>query len=115
MWFLPAKYVNKSNKIDDYYGSKIALYFAWCSFYANWLILPALLGRQSSVNASMARHITLSPGAYVFVDHLLLGKASHLAIIFAVFLSLWSTCFIEFWKRRNAGISFESFFFRFRF
>ena len=33
-----------SNKINDYYGSKIALYFGWCSFYTNWLLVPSFLG-----------------------------------------------------------------------
>jgi hypothetical protein len=77
----------KSHHINDYYGSKIALYFAWCTFYLNWLVLPAFFG------------------VYLFFQSWYYGDISHTGTFFSIFLSLWSTCFIEFWKRRNSELA----------
>ena len=30
--------------IKEYYGTKVALYFAWLGYYTSWLVLPAIMG-----------------------------------------------------------------------
>ena len=32
------------NVIKDYYGEKMAFYFAWLIHYTGWLIIPSLFG-----------------------------------------------------------------------
>jgi anoctamin-8 len=32
------------DKINNYFGIKLALYFAWLGFYTKALIIPAILG-----------------------------------------------------------------------
>jgi hypothetical protein len=42
---LPTLQMNlKLKEIRDYFGEKVAVYFAWMQFYTNALILPSLLG-----------------------------------------------------------------------
>lgn len=77
----------KCHPINDYYGSKIALYFAWCTFYLKWLVVPAFFG------------------VYLFFQNWYYGEISHTGTFFSIFLSIWSTCFIEFWKRRNSELA----------
>ncbi len=38
------KFVIIIDKICDYFGIKIAIYFAWLGFYTRALLIPALLG-----------------------------------------------------------------------
>ena len=34
----------RSQAVRDYFGEKVALYFAWLGFYTYWLLFPAILG-----------------------------------------------------------------------
>jgi hypothetical protein len=79
----------KRYKINEYYGSKIAMYFGWCTFYANWLLFPSAIG------------------IHYFFEKYFTGKVSHTGTFFAVLLSIWSTCFIEFWKRRSSELTLD--------
>ena len=38
------KFLIKIDKICDYFGIKIAIYFSWLGFYTRALLIPALLG-----------------------------------------------------------------------
>jgi len=77
-------------RIRDYFGAKIALYFAWLQFYTYALIpiailgVPAFLIKNAEVPGDM-KGITL--------------------VIFGGIVSVWSTTFTEFWKRRNAFLN----------
>eukprot|EP00937_MAST-01D_sp_MAST-1D-sp2_P004704 g4704.t1 len=80
--------------IDDirrYLGEKIALYFAWLGHYTTWLMLAAV------------------PGVATYVYGRVTGEHSdnHMVAPYAVLVMLWSTLYIEGWKRRNARISMQ--------
>ena len=75
-----------SPSIRSYFGEKIALYFAFLGSYTHYLLGPAAVGVAAAVD------VYFVTGA---VD-------SVTAPAFALFMSVWSTLFLEAWKRRNA-------------
>ncbi|XP_006893399.1 PREDICTED: anoctamin-9 [Elephantulus edwardii] len=117
--------------IDDirsYFGEKVALYFAWLGWYTLMLIPAALMGlavflsgfalfnaSQISKEICEANHILMCPRG----DHLLryqrlsdtctFAKLTHLfdneaTVLFAIFMALWATVFLEFWKRKRSEV-----------
>lgn len=74
--------------IKDYFGEKVALYFAWLGHYTTWLIFAALAGIVSTADS-------LAEGYAADVKSL---------AFFGLFMCLWSTFFLEFWKRQNATL-----------
>ncbi|KDO33291.1 hypothetical protein SPRG_02100 [Saprolegnia parasitica CBS 223.65] len=76
--------------IKDYYGEKVGLYFVWLGHYTTWLIAPSIVG------AVMLADIIMEGT----VDARLLG-------VFGLFMALWGTFYLEYWKRRNAVIRLE--------
>lgn len=118
--------------IRIYYGEKIGLYFAWLGYYTYMLIPASAVGLivfiyglatiQTNVIAEescdWSNNFTMCPlcdkrcpywnYAAVCTD----VKASNmfdnaLTVAFSVFMSLWGTFFLEFWKREQAGIQFQ--------
>ena len=76
--------LGRLGKINDYYGSQIALYFAWCAYYTNWLVAPSIFG------------------VIVYIDKIFYNSKLHLGFFFSIFVSIWSTCFLAFWRRQNS-------------
>ena len=75
-------------RIRNYFGEKIATYFAWLEFYTRALIVPAIFG--------------LVVQCLNFAE----GKTpSVLLIIYGATISVWSTVFCEFWNRRNSFLN----------
>lgn len=72
-----------SDQLNYYFGEKIAMYFAFLSFYISYLIPPAILGFLSN-----------------FLDPYFEGF--ELVPLFCVFNLIWSTILIESWKRTCA-------------
>jgi hypothetical protein len=82
------------NDIRDYFGAKIALYFCWLGHYTTWLWCPAMLG------------------LYVFAQAILYSRAagyprdsfdSLWAVPFSLFIAIWSTVYLEYWKRTQCS------------
>eukprot|EP00937_MAST-01D_sp_MAST-1D-sp2_P007502 g7502.t1 len=76
--------------IRNYFGEKIALYFAWMEHYTKWLIFPAVAG-------VLFFGLTRVAGEG-FVKYVLL-------IGFGCVVTVWATAMTETWKRRNATIN----------
>eukprot|EP00741_Cyanophora_paradoxa_P020930 tig00021319_g20206.t1 len=75
-------------EIRDYFGEKVAFYFAWLHFYTVWLVLPTVLGSiLSAVSATSTPSMKWS-------------------FFYCSFLMIWGTIFTEGWKRRQAELAF---------
>lgn len=77
--------------VRDYFGDHVALYFAWLGLYTRWLRFPAVIG------------------AFVMLGNFAEGgiDKNPLTMGYSIFLSLWSTLFIEAWHNREAQYKFQ--------
>ncbi|XP_063802438.1 anoctamin-5 isoform X3 [Pseudophryne corroboree] len=120
--------------IRKYYGEKIGIYFAWLGFYTEMLFYAAvvgflcfLYGLVTMDNSNSSKEIcdkdiggqiimcplcdqrcefwrlnsTCEPSQY---SHLFDNVAT---LFFAIFMGIWVTLFLEFWKRRQARLEYE--------
>ncbi|KAM9096706.1 anoctamin-8 isoform 4-T4 [Sarcophilus harrisii] len=78
------------DEICDYFGVKIAMYFAWLGFYTSAMVYPAVFGSV----------------LYTFTEA---DQTSRdiCCVIFAIFNVIWSTLFLEEWKRRGAEFAYK--------
>uniref|UniRef100_A0A8C4ZM08 Anoctamin n=1 Tax=Gadus morhua TaxID=8049 RepID=A0A8C4ZM08_GADMO len=76
--------------IRDYFGEKVALYFAWLGFYTGWLVPAAVMGTVVFLFGFWLVTTDLPAG-------LLFDNGG--TVFFSVFMALWSVTFLEFWKR----------------
>eukprot|EP00013_Stygamoeba_regulata_P012275 CAMPEP_0177680186 /NCGR_PEP_ID=MMETSP0447-20121125/30030_1 /TAXON_ID=0 /ORGANISM="Stygamoeba regulata, Strain BSH-02190019" /LENGTH=651 /DNA_ID=CAMNT_0019189483 /DNA_START=72 /DNA_END=2027 /DNA_ORIENTATION=- len=85
-----------------YLGDSVAWYFAWLSFYTQWLIVPSVF----AVALSLLLIVTSSASGG---DGILKTMSSSPTVnfLYAVFLCIWSTLFIEFWKRRTSVLAWH--------
>lgn len=78
------------SNIKEYYGSKIAMYFGWLAFYTKILAVPSIAG------------------VVLFAHQVYLRDVDSIWVpFFCVLIALWSTYFLEFWKRRGNELSFH--------
>lgn len=114
--------------IKDYFGVKFALYFTWLGFYTHMLIPASLVGllciiyaaftlkSNSLCNDICTKNITMCPlcdkycNFWNLSDTCTYSKIAHFidnpaTILFAVFMSIWSTIYLELWKRYSAEIT----------
>uniref|UniRef100_A0A8C8LRB0 Anoctamin n=1 Tax=Oncorhynchus tshawytscha TaxID=74940 RepID=A0A8C8LRB0_ONCTS len=76
--------------IRDYFGVKIAMYFAWLGFYTTSMLYPAVIGFVLWVlteSDQTSRDIC--------------------CVVFALFNVVWATLFLERWKRRGAELAYK--------
>ncbi|XP_062087636.1 anoctamin-like protein At1g73020 isoform X2 [Humulus lupulus] len=73
------------DEIYSYYGTKIAVYFAFLGMYTRWLLFPAFFG------------LTLQMIDFGSLQLLVLP-------IFFICIILWAIMFSQFWKRKNAAL-----------
>uniref|UniRef100_A0A8D0GX18 Anoctamin n=1 Tax=Sphenodon punctatus TaxID=8508 RepID=A0A8D0GX18_SPHPU len=123
---------NKYQPLDhirQYFGEKIALYFAWLGFYTGWLLPAAVMGTLvfivgifMTLSDIPTQEICASEGLYQMCplckecpywqlsSICSMFKAGRLfdhggTVFFSIFMSLWAVTFLEYWKRTNATLS----------
>ncbi|CAG5129014.1 unnamed protein product, partial [Candidula unifasciata] len=118
--------------IRQYFGEKIALYFAWLGFYTTMLVPATVVGLvvfiyglaimytnvASKELCDPYNNITMCPLCdarcpyWKLSDACSHARASRIfdngaTVFFAIFMSLWGTLFLEFWKRKQATIQYK--------
>ncbi|CAH0385138.1 unnamed protein product [Bemisia tabaci] len=116
--------------IKEYFGVKVALYFAWLGFYTHMLIPASIAGitvfcfglftlSRNTVSEDIcnrSRDITMCPlcdkncDYWKLSDTCLYAKFTYLfdnplTVFFAFFMSVWATVFLELWKRYSASVT----------
>uniref|UniRef100_A0A673KF49 Anoctamin n=1 Tax=Sinocyclocheilus rhinocerous TaxID=307959 RepID=A0A673KF49_9TELE len=122
------------NLIKKYYGEKIGIYFAWLGFYTEMLFFAAVMGvicfvygvlsyednitSKEICDPQIGGGIVMCPlcdkkCSYWKLNSTCLSSwQSHLfdnegTVFFAIFMGIWVTLFLEFWKRRQARLEYE--------
>ncbi|XP_044206961.1 anoctamin-5b isoform X1 [Thunnus albacares] len=122
------------NLIRKYYGEKIGIYFAWLGFYTEMLFFAAVMGlicftygvlsyddnisSKEICDADIGGTIVMCPLCdkkcpfWKLNSTCLSSWQSHLfdnegTVFFAIFMGIWVTLFLEFWKRRQARLEYE--------
>uniref|UniRef100_A0A8C3VU52 Anoctamin n=1 Tax=Catagonus wagneri TaxID=51154 RepID=A0A8C3VU52_9CETA len=120
--------------IRKYYGEKIGIYFAWLGYYTQMLLLAAVVGvacflygyfnqnnctwSKEVCDPDIGGQIIMCPQCDRLCPFWKLNITcesskklcifdSFGTLIFAVFMGVWVTLFLEFWKRRQAELEYE--------
>ncbi|XP_068595564.1 anoctamin-5 isoform X1 [Brachionichthys hirsutus] len=122
------------NLVRKYYGEKIGIYFAWLGFYTEMLLFAAVVGTMCFIygfltyddnewskeicSDEIGGNIVMCPlcdkkcGYWKLNSTCNSSWQSHLfdnvaTVFFAIFMGIWVTLFLEFWKRRQARLEYE--------
>ncbi|XP_010831420.1 PREDICTED: anoctamin-6 isoform X2 [Bison bison bison] len=120
--------------IRKYYGEKIGIYFAWLGYYTQMLLLAAIVGvacflygyftednctwSKEVCDPNIGGQIIMCPQCDDECPFWSLNVTcesskklcifdSFGTLVFAVFMGVWVTLFLEFWKRRQAELEYE--------
>lgn len=120
--------------IRKYYGEKIGIYFAWLGYYTQMLLLAAIVGvacflygyftqnnctwSKEVCDPDIGGQIIMCPQCDKECPFWSLNVTcesskklcifdSFGTLVFAVFMGVWVTLFLEFWKRRQAELEYE--------
>lgn len=108
-WYAGNQLTQPLDKVNWYFGSSVAFYFSFLDFYTWSLLPPAILGlfiayfsrevqkeMLQSVSGSQAEEVHQEP------EPLISGH-----MVQALFSMIWSTVFMELWKRRRSSLSYR--------
>ncbi|XP_034019406.1 anoctamin-6 [Thalassophryne amazonica] len=120
--------------IRKYYGEKIGIYFAWLGFYTIMLALAAVVGlgcfiygyktqdtstwSKEVCDPNIGGVIVMCPQCDRECTYWRLNSTCEASkklcifdnfgtLVFAVFMAVWVTLFLEFWKRYQAELEYE--------
>ncbi|CAB4012900.1 anoctamin-4-like isoform X1, partial [Paramuricea clavata] len=120
--------------IRDYFGVRVSFYFAWLGVYTAFLVPAAVVGflcflyalatmmssepLKEICDESNERLFYMCPQCdrhcsfYSLVSNCHYSRFAHLfdngaTVFFSVFMSIWATLFLEYWKRTEATLAFK--------
>ncbi|EQC29532.1 hypothetical protein SDRG_12781 [Saprolegnia diclina VS20] len=90
-WSLYPSNTDLADRMEAYFGSQVALYFAWLHYLTIFLAGPGVLGGLLTLYEYLAD-----------VD-----ESDDVAVspFFTLFMVLWSACFLQYWQRRSAALA----------
>ncbi|XP_066493421.1 anoctamin-7-like [Tiliqua scincoides] len=115
--------------IREYFGEKVAIYFAWLGFYTAWLLPAAAVGTFVFLSGLLtmgtntpAQEICGSGGQFLMCplcdtcdnwnisEICPMAKVGYLfdhpgTVFFSIFMSFWAVTFLEYWKRKSATLA----------
>uniref|UniRef100_G3WB35 Anoctamin n=1 Tax=Sarcophilus harrisii TaxID=9305 RepID=G3WB35_SARHA len=115
--------------VREYFGEKVAIYFAWLGFYTAWLLPAAIVGTLVFLSGLLtmgtntpAEEICSSGGTFVMCplcatcatwnisEICPMAKLGYLfdnpgTVFFSIFMSFWAMAFLEHWRRKNATLA----------
>ncbi|XP_073328600.1 anoctamin-10 [Pagrus major] len=108
-WYSGNQLAQPLDSVNGYFGSSVAFYFSFLDFYTWSLLPPAILGLSityfsGEVEKEMGESVSGS-GATSVEDDSAQTVGGHM--IQALFSMIWSTVFIELWKRRSSSLSYR--------
>uniref|UniRef100_A0A8C5R0H2 Anoctamin n=1 Tax=Leptobrachium leishanense TaxID=445787 RepID=A0A8C5R0H2_9ANUR len=119
-------YTQPVSEIREYFGEKVALYFAWLGWYTIMLFPAAIVGLVVFLygfvhfNSSLISQEICAANTTIMCplcdkycpfwplsDTCMYAKVTHLfdnegTVFFAMFMAVWATVFLELWKRQRA-------------
>ena len=85
--------------INEYFGTRIYLYFRFVQHYSKWLFVPAAVGIPVQISIGMPTVICPQCSA---------GQYNSVSLPFFAFLcSIWSVIMLEVWTRDEKVISLQ--------
>ena len=93
------------NLIADYFGEKYALYLTFMFHHLSWLIPPAILGLCLFV-LHLVNGIKNIKDGETLLESYNRHVDSHWNYLYIIFITLWSTFYLESWKRKHATLTY---------
>ena len=87
------------NLMADYYGEKYALYILFILHHIAWILLPAVVGTAIFVAQIVLAVKNVEEGQSFFMSYLV-HVDQPINYFYILFISLWSTFYVESWKRK---------------
>jgi len=94
------------DSVREYFGEKIALYFAFLGFYTSFLWIPAAAGLLSF---AYGLYFATSHASEEDTFEAIMGRVvdNPSTLPFAAFVCLWGTLFLDFWRRQSTFLAWK--------